>query len=278
MPTVKGAAAEIDFTGDEMLDGKIAVPYDALCGNYLYFRVFGKESKKWLDVAVMKCVQIGSSGHHGSRKETLQLLFKACKEKWHPQAIFIIGCCGSPTNEVGTVLVASGIIHYNKGKLTPGRMEWNPDTPYTSETTWIGNIQRVQQMGDHARRVVLHYANPILSGDYVVKCQNAAGELSQLVPNSSTVGIEMESVGVAEAVETAKLINAQMPLPPNVTVPLPEFVIVKGVSDLPGITKNDPCDIQFFDQLKENVGEDERQQMCTIMAATLVLRAIVQLA
>ena len=244
---MRGAAAGISFADDEVLNGKIDVHSDALCGKYLFFQVFGDQSKEYLDIAVMKCVSMGSSGRHGSRMETLQMLFKACQEKWHPKAIFIIGCCGSTTAEVGTVLVASDIIHYNRGKLTRHGTEWKPDSSYSCDSNWLGNIQRMEQMSHHARKVVFQSVDRFLSGDYVVKCEHVARVLSELVPDRSNVGIEMEGVGVAEAIRFAKLINTEMPLPLGVDkLPLPEFVIVKGVSDPAGIDKNEPCNIYIL--------------------------------
>lgn len=279
MPTVKGTVAQVTFKSDDKLKDNIDVPVNALTGEYLLFHIRGERSKKYHDIAVMKCVSMGSSGHHGSRMETLELLFKASQEKWNPQAIFIIGCCGSTTDEVGTVLVSSNIIHYNRGKITQRGMEWKPDSSYSSDgQVWLGNIQRIHQMGDHTRKVVYRSVDRFLSGDYVVKDEHIAEILSQRVPDPSTVGFEMEGLGVAEAVRIAKSINSKMPLLADTKLPLPEYVIVKGVSDRVGQDKNKPCNIQFFGQLVENIGEDERQQMSTMMAATLVLRAIVHYA
>ena len=279
MPTVKDTIAQVTFEGDDMLKNNIDVPTNALSGKYFIFRAFGKQSKTYHDIAVMKCISMGSSGHHGSRMETLELLFKASHEKWHPQAIFIIGCCGSTTDEVGTVLVSSNIIHYNRGKITQRGMEWKPDSSYSSNgQEWFGNIQQMQQIGDHTRRIVSRSVDRFLSGDYVVKDERIAEILSQRVPDPSTVGFEMEGLGVAEAVTIAKSINSKMPLFAGTKLPLPEYVIVKSVSDHVGQDKNKPCRIQFFGQLEENIGEDERQQKSTIMAATLVLRAIVHYA
>ena len=67
--------------------------------------------------------------------------------------------------------MASGTVHYNKGKLTRGHMEWKPDTPYTNETTldWVKTSE-----------------NPIISSDYSsIRSENLLSSLASVVTQSN---------------------------------------------------------------------------------------------
>ena len=253
-------------------------------GDYVFFSVRGKTGDE-VNIAVLKCLSMGSSGQWGSRMETLKLLLTARDQRWSPEAIFVIGCCGRSSVEedddaphaVGCVCVSSKIIHYNRGKiLGEGEMNWKPITDYGSpRTTWFGQILKLEDTNSSMHPVSCDNIDRFLSGDHVVESKSAAEHLSQFSVDPPNVAIEMEGLGVAEALDIAKMFNDQVFRNADIKIPLPEYVIVKGKSDLAGHDKNEPCDIKFFGETKENVGEDERQQMCTIMAATLVLRAIV---
>ena len=116
-----------------------------------------------------------------------------------------------------------------------------------------------------------------LSGDHVVKDKNAAATLSKFSANPPGIGIEMEGLGVAEALDIAKMINDRVFKDTgSKEVPVPEYVIVKGISDLAEHDKNEPFDIHYFSDKILNVEEDQRQHVCTIMASTMVLRGSVQ--
>ena len=252
-------------------------------GDYVLFSVRGKTGGE-VNIAVLKCLSMGSSGQWGSRMETLRLLLTAQDQRWSPEAIFIIGCCGGRSvpdgdaaHAVGCVCVSSNIIHYNKGKIEDeGKLKWNPSTGYNSpSTTWFGQVLKLEDTTFPEKQVSCKGIDRFLSGDHVVKSRPTAEHLSQFSVDPPNVAIEMEGLGVAEALDIAKMFNDQVFRNADIKIPLPEYVIVKGKSDLAGHDKNEPCDIKFFGETKENVGEDERQQMCTIMAATLVLRAIV---
>ena len=269
----KSNIANATFNDDAKLRDMIKVPEDALSGKYFFFKAFGNMSKTYHDIAVVKCISMGSSGPSGSRMETLKLLLEASEKKWHPEAIFLIGCCGSNTEKVGTVLIANGVIHYNRGKIEPHGFDWKPEFSYNSEgNDWFQHVKRLDQIGDHAKKVEPKDIGQFLSGDYVVKNEDVADYLSWLSPNPSA-GFEMEGLGVAEAVEIAKSINTKMPS--DTKLPLPEFVIVKGVSDPASKEKKDKFPMKYFDEELSDVEEDERQQRCTIMAAAHVLRTIV---
>ena len=249
--------------------------------DYVLFSVLGTTGIE-VNIAVLKCLSMGSSGISGSRMETLKLLLTARDQHWTPEAIFVIGCCGGrnvPDSdvEVGYVCVASKVIHYNKGKIEDeGRMKWKPTTDYGSQiTTWCGQVLKAEEMLFPSKKVLCKEIDRFLSGDHVVKSQSAAKDMSQFSVDPPNIAIEMEGLGVAEALKIAEMVNDRVIQDAGIKIPLPEYIIVKGISDLAGHDKNEPCDILFFGEPKENVGEDERQQMCTIMAATLVLRAIV---
>ena len=271
---------ETTFENIEELKGCIEMK-----GKFKGYRRFSVKSKdRTVHCAVLKCLSMGSSGCSGSRMETLKLLITALNQHWSPEAIFIIGCCGGvkvPESDAGTVVgrvcISNKVIHYNRGKIEgEGKMNWNPTTDYGSQsTTWYGNIQKEEDEEPHTKKISYKEIDRFLSGDHVVKSEEAAAVLSQYSVCPSNAAIEMEGLGVAEALEIAKLFNEWVIQDADRKIPMPEYVIVKGISDLAGHDKNLPCNIQFFGEEKRDVQENHRQQMCTIMAATLVLRAIV---
>ena len=183
---------------------------------------------------------------------------------------------GRKESVVGCVCIASKVVHYNRGKIVgKGEMNWLPTTDYGSEdTTWCHHVQKEEEMERHKKEVPFKGIDRFLSGDYVVKSEETAEVLWKHLADKSIAAIEMEGLGVAEALEVAKLINVKV-IQDEHKIPMPEYVIVKGISDLAGSGKNSKCDIKFFGKTMKNIEEDPRQQMCTIMAATLVLRAIV---
>lgn len=263
------------------------IEYLGIYDDYDLFNVIVKHGEENKCFAVLKCLSMGSTGNSGSRIETLKFLLTARKQAWCPEAIFVVGCCGGrelpPVHDkatvVGQVYVASKIIHYNRGKIEKGgKMKWKPSTNYGSDcTNWCLRMQRRNEKlcEKGAKMIPCQAIDRFVSGDYVVKDKTIAEVLASYSVDEE-VGIEMEGLGVAEAVEIAKMINKDVIKGTDGReLALPEYVIVKGVSDIAGEGKKEPCDMHFFDQMEEAVVEDKRQQMCTIMAATLVLRAIV---
>ena len=289
---------ETTFEDIDELKGRIKMKRNLM--EYCLFSVRGSSGSK-IKCAVLKCLSMGSSGCWGSRMETLQLLITARDRCWSPEAIFIIGCCGGikvPKSDacaevemkvrepddggrkesvVGRVCVAGKVIHYNRGKIEgEGDMKWKPTTDYSSKkNTWYGHVLKVENVTFPQKKVPYKTIDRFLSGDHVVKSEDAAKKLSQFGVDPTNVAIEMEGLGVAEALEIAEMVNGKVIQDASIKIPLPEYVIVKGISDLAGRDKKEACDIQFFGEEKKDVIEDHRQQMCTIMAATLVLRAIV---
>ena len=249
--------------------------------DYRLFSVKGKKNTVNY-CAVLKCLSMGSSGRSGSRMETLKLLITALNQRWSPEAIFIIGCCGAMKESesgagVGCVCISNNVIHYNRGKIEgEGKMKWNPTTDYGSPgTTWYVKMRKEEDEEHHTKKITYNPIDRFLSGDHVVKSEEAAAVLSRYPVDPSNAVFEMEGLGVAEALDIAKVFNESVIQNADHKIPLPEYVIVKGISDLARHDKNSRCNIQFFGEEKEDVEEDHRQQMCTIMAATLVLRAIV---
>ena len=226
-------------------------------GDYVFFSVRGK-TRDEVNIAVLKCLSMGSSGQWGSRMETLKLLLTARDQHWSPEAIFIIGCCGGRSvpkgdNPVGCVRVSSKIIHYNRGKIEDeGEMNWMPITDYGSpRTTWFGQILKQEDTNSPKHPVSCNKIDRFLSGDHVVKSSRTANDLSQHSVDPQNVAIEMEGLGVAEAVKIAETFNDWVFRDAGIKIPLPEYVIIKGISDLAEHDKNMACDIKFFGETRE---------------------------
>ena len=155
-------------------------------------------------------------------------------------------------------------------------MNWNPTTDYGSPgTTWYEKMQKEEVEEHHTNMVLYKEIDRFLSGDHVVKSEKAAAVLSRYSVHPSNTVIEMEGLGVAEPLDIAKVFNEWVIQNADHKIAMPEYVIVKAISDHAGCDKKLPCKIQLLGEEKEDIEEDLRQQMCTIMAATLVLRAIV---
>ena len=75
----------------------------------------------------------------------------------------------------------------------------------------------------------------------------------------------MEGVGVAQAIKGAAIQPSE-----NV----PEFLIVKGISDNADGNKGAPAPMLFFDKKYDAVYPDDRQVMAALQSVTLAVRAI----
>ena len=111
--------------------------------------------------------------------ETLQLLITARDQRWSPEAIFIIGCCGGikvPGAVDGCVCVANKVIHYNRGKIEgKGDMNWKPKTDYSSKkSTWCRQVLKAADIAFSQKKVPHKAIDRFLSGDHVVKSEEAA--------------------------------------------------------------------------------------------------------
>ena len=246
---------------------------------------------------LLKCTHMGSFTEAGSHFTTLKLLQMARDEQWPLKVIFIVGCCGArfindrenrqvnnidnsspqtstsnrqtyvaPVRE-GTVFVAQRIMQYAIGKFEKeGEIKYRV-LPHDMSPGWAGPIQQnkdvVNQKGPigHVREVFFY------SGDFVIKDTDVAKDLSQQLRNQEVVGFEMEGIGVKKAIGDGGELMKDFPKP--------KIVLVKGVSDQAGSDKKDPKDTLFFSKMIQAVPEAARQQMCTIMSLTLILRPII---
>ena len=80
----------------------------------------------------------------------------------------------------------------------------------------------------------------------------------------------MEGVGMATAIEIMQNLEFY-----QATKDIPEFIVVKGLSDnADGSAKGAPAPMTFFETRYEDVYPDDRQVMATLQSVTLVARAI----
>ena len=213
---------------------------------------------------IFRCTNMGSYSRGGSHYETFMLLKDAQKYGWPLEVIFIVGCCGGADkrkeDQKGAVFVADSFYQY-AGKIEGDRRIRVKIGSHNVEIDRIRDITR-------ANNKVGINPVPFFSGDFVIKDEDFSQELHDLLQGYQKVGFEMEGIGAVTAVDLYKKI-----LPAQLS---PDVVLVKGVSDNAGDDKNKDAPIRFFSQPpKENVDEDTRQQMCTIMSLTAVLRTIV---
>ena len=82
---------------------------------------------------------------------------------------------------------------------------------------------------------------------------------------SYSTGIEMEAIGFITALNLFKEQGNQR---------IPEFVLVKGVSDYCS-DKSDDAKTNFFGQETEALPDDERQLVATLHSIALVIRGVV---
>ena len=109
-----------------------------------------------------------------------------------------------------------------------------------------------------------------LSGPLVVKEYNFANKIRDAsVP---IAGIEMEAVGVLNAVQATKRVVEEVC--PSACVPVPEVTVVKGISDYAG--DKGGCSKSFFygRETNEVVDDDTRQLIATFHAVALVMRCV----
>ena len=109
-----------------------------------------------------------------------------------------------------------------------------------------------------------------LSGPLVIKEDSFADKIRDR--SVQIAGIEMEAIGVVNAVLAAKRFSET--LCPEKFVPIPEVTIVKGISDYAGDKAE--CSKSFFfgRETNEEVDDDIRQQIATFHAVALVMRCV----
>ena len=225
-------------------------------GHYSFLSVGGKKG------IIFRCTNMGSYSRGGSHYETFMLLKDAQENGWPLKVIFIVGCCGgadkSRKDQKGAIFVADSFYQY-AGKIEGDRRILVKVGSHNVEIDWIRDMK--------VNKVVIDQV-PFFSGDFVIKDEDFSQELRGLLQGHQKVGFKMEGIGAITAVDLyKKILQTQL---------RPDVVLVKGVSDNAGDDKNKDAPMRFFSQPpEENVDEDTRQQMCTIMSLTAVLRTIV---
>ena len=218
---------------------------------YSFFTVANKNA------VLMKCSGMGSVA---SQQATSDLLDIAQERGWSLEAIFIVGCCAAISeknegSETGSVFVAKTIYGHGAGKLEDGTHKSKFD-PYPVSTVHCDNLEGLGSPKIRNIKIV-----SMLSADLLVKDTSAAEERRQRL-GEKRVGFEMEGFGVV-----TEVVKQKQPKKPKV-------VLLKGVSDDASPDKNKSASIMFFSEKMDDVDEDTRQQMCTIMSLTVALRAI----
>ena len=232
--------------------------------NYKFFTVTVGNKKK--SAVLLKCGDMGSFTLRGSQSCTFDLLINAQLHGWPLEAIFIVGCCGASAegkqDQTGSVFVARNLYYYGLGKIIEKFQLDCRFEPYVLDPCSCETLE-----GEGVPKINAIKPVSFLSGDFVMKSEDAAGEERQRL-GEKRVGFEMEGVGVKTAVrlyhETLKRESPK----------IPKVVLLKGVSDHAGAKKNNNASITFFSEKVDDVNEDARQQMCTIMSLTVALRAI----
>ena len=228
---------------------------------------------------IFKCPEMGSYSRGGSQYAVFTLLKEAMKNQWPLQVIFIVGCCGGasePKEDVkGTVFVANSFYQY-AGKIEQDRRIAMKLSSHNAEMDWIQLLIASKEGGSEGYKVDRVEQVPFFSGDFVIKGEDFAKGLHGLLQGHEKVGYEMEGIGAITGVTLFKKFDELLPVlvVKDVNVPNPPVLVVKGVSDTAGSDKNKEAPIRFFSKIENPTDEDTRQQMCTVMSLTLVLRTI----
>ena len=257
------------YSCSSVLTQKIGI--EKVDGNYDGHNIIRVSGQKTVYGVLLKCSDMGSFTVGGSHRTTLQLLKMAQAEKWDLKVIFIVGCCGArfsrsdeQNGREGAVFIAKNIVQYAIGKFErEQQIKYNVQIHEVSKD-WDGKMDAEKDSG---RRIDPVHKVLFYSGDFVIKNDDVAEDLSKQIQNQPIVGFEMEGIGVTKAIDDWTLLNGNELQP--------EIVLVKGVSDQAGTDKKHPKDTMFFSELIKEAPEDARQQMCTIMSLTLALRAII---
>lgn len=225
-----------------------------------------------------------SIGPWNAFQRAQDILLEAEKKKWPLKVIFVVGCCGASISEAkkanknwrGTVLLAKQLKEYlNTGKAeSDGSTSCLPSAPHLSEK-WLRRLidsaiaQPADVVGDNYRRIPTEQVHQYLSGPLVIKDFSFADKIRDTsVP---IAGIEMEAIGVVNAVLATKRIVDN--ICPESDVPIPDVTVVKGISDYAG-DKADKRKSFFFGRETDEVDDDTRQQIATFHAAALVMRCV----
>lgn len=152
-----------------------------------------------------------------------------------PKYILMVGIAAGIKNRVnlGDIVVCSQVLYYEFAKQTPTGAEYRPisinadpqlyqNAQNYNDTSWCSLIVTEAPSTEETNLPTVHFG-PLAVGDKVVADQGFASALLALHPK--TVGIEMESYGVAEAA-----VNAPS---------RPRFLAIRGISDFADEHKDD---------------------------------------
>ena len=213
----------------------------------------------------MSCDTIGPGG---ALRKTMELLKMATDQGWKLDYIFLVGCCGASVDKRedcprGTILLATQAKDYlNTGKVQydgsvigrPRNLDMGKKLLNKWEEVQIANRQNTDKI--EMKRV--NY----LSGPLVIK-HDLFG-VTYREANEKVTGVEMEVVGVVEAVKIFHEIFGG----PEVKV-----VLAKGVSDYTG-KKGEKGTCTFFGTETHPVDDDSLQVYATLQSIALVIRFV----
>ena len=167
--------------------------------------------------------------------------------------------------DIGTIFVGEALYEY-AGKIEKMKEMKIQLRSYSVQKYWISLLS--DNSGDNEQKIAPVRVVPFYSGDFVIKDQDFAADLHEHLQHHKMVGYEMEGIGAMAAVDLYKNFTK--------TGLDPHIVLVKGVSDNAGSDKNEKAPMRFFSQFESfpEVDEDTRQQMCTMLSLTLVIRVI----
>lgn len=274
-------ARDCNWTSDCYLKKKrIDVTYLAQeCdGDYEMFQV--KDGTNEMKGVHFGCTNIGP---WDAFTRTQDILLEVERRKWPLKVIFIVGCCGASISEAkkkdnlrGTVLLTEQLKEYlNTGKAVPDGTSCLSRMHGLSEK-WLrllsdpGIAQPAEVVGNHYRTIPTAKVHQCLSGPLVIKEDSFADKIRD--PSVEIAGIEMEAIGVVNAVLSAKRYFEA--LCPEKFVPIPEVTVVKGISDYAGDKAECSKSVFFGRETSEEVDDDARQEIATFHAVALVMRCV----
>lgn len=248
-------------------------------GDYEMFQVNDDTNK--VEGVHFGCTSIGPWNAFNRAQD---ILLEAERKKWPLKVIFVVGCCGASISEEkktkknwrGTVLLTEQLKEYlNTGKAVPDGTSCLPCTHHLSEK-WLRLLtdpaiaQPAEVVGDNYRRIPTEKVHQYLSGPLVIKEDSFADKIRD--PGVPIAGIEMEAIGVVNAVLAIKRVVEKVC--PEKDVPIPDVTVVKGISDYAGDKAGHSKSFFFDRETVTEVDDDTRQKIATFNAAALVMRCV----
>ena len=222
-------------------------------------------------------VACNTMGPWGAFDTTVKLLKKAEVKGWNLGCIFVVGCCGASVSDRkecprGTVLLARQVKDYlNTGKVIRGKVDGTARNIPMDTMCPIGlhefkNVLAADRLDPH--RIEVQIVD-FLTGPLVIK-DDLFGE-TYCEANAKVTGVEMEIVGVIEAVKAFHHISGH---------PEQKVVLAKGVSDYTG-KKGEKGKCKLFGEEippvgdeTDSVDDDQLQMYATLQSLALVIRFV----